>query len=113
MKCLKICFCAIPLASRTGARLQSELKLLDENMQELSLVLQLIGYGHVTCNDVKMHEFKAPKASMKEIKLAHRQYAQHLENLKVTKKSYFKQKKTIHTQIIEIKSQTEYVMSCI
>ena len=63
-------------------------------------------YDHVSNNDVKFQEFKAPKALMKEVKLAH----QYLKKVKASKK---RQKELIHGQIIEIKSQKQYVMRCI
>lgn len=83
-----------------------KLNVLDEDMQELSLVLQQMVYDHISNNDVKIQEFKAPKALMKEVKLAH----QYLEKLKASKKS---QRELIHEQITEIKSQKQYVMRCI
>ena len=36
------------------------LKVLNENMQELSLVSQQMLYDHVTSNNVTIHEFRAP-----------------------------------------------------
>ena len=36
------------------------LKVLNENMLELSLVSQQMIFDHVTSNDVKIHEFRAP-----------------------------------------------------
>ena len=36
------------------------LKVLNENLQELSLVSQQMVYDHVTNNDVKIHEFLHP-----------------------------------------------------
>lgn len=83
-----------------------KLNVLDEDMQELSLVLQQMVYDHISNNDVKIQEFKAPKALMKKVKLAH----QYLEKLKASKKS---QRELIHEQITEIKSQKQYVMRCI
>ena len=49
---------------------------------------------------------------MKEVKLAHQQYVQHLEKLKVSKESKEggEKEKTIHEQIIEIKHQKQDVM---
>ena len=40
-------------------------------MKDLSFVLQRMVYDHVTSNDAKINEFIAPKALMKEAKLAH------------------------------------------
>lgn len=52
---------------------------------------------------------------MKEVKLAHQWYLQHLEKLNASKEwmEADKKKKTIHKQIIEIKHQKQDVMSCI
>ena len=53
------------------------LKILDENMRDLSLVLQRMVCDHVTVSDVNIYDFKAPKVLMKEVKFAHQQYVQH------------------------------------
>ena len=55
------------------------------------------------------------KVLIKEVKLAHQQYAQHLEKFKASKESKEadENKKTTHKQIIEIKHQKQDVMRCI
>ena len=63
------------------------LKVLDENMQELSLVSRWMLYDHISSNNVKIHGFNAPKSLMKKILLAHQWSVQHLEKLKASKES--------------------------
>lgn len=91
------------------------LKILDENMRDLSLVLQRMVCDHVTVSDVNIYDFKAPKVLMKEVKFAHQQYVQHLEKSKTIyeAKEADEKKKTIHEQISKIKHQKQDVMRCI
>ena len=68
------------------------LKVLDENMHDLSLLLLWMVYDHVTASDVNIHDLKAPKALIKEVKFVHQQYVQRLEKQKQFK-SQMKQMK--------------------
>ena len=86
------------------------IKVLDKNMRELSLVLQPMVYDHVANIDVKIHEFIAPKVLMKEVKLAYQWYMQHLEKLKAIEESKEADKRTDLSTNKQLKSNVRSKM---
>ena len=62
-------------------------EVLDPNMEEHSLKSQRLVYDQILASEVKVHELKITKDLVKECKLAHRCYTEHLSARKDNKKA--------------------------
>ena len=84
-------------------------EVLDPNMEELSLKSQR--HDQILAREVKVHELKITKDLVKECKLAHRRYTEHLsarkDNQKAEENSL--KRKSIDKEIVLVKKKKQEV----
>ena len=86
-------------------------EVLDPNMEELSLKSQRLIYDQILASEVKVHELKITKDLVKECKLAHRRYTEHLsarkDNQKAEENSL--KRKSIDKEIVLVNKKKQEV----
>ena len=86
-------------------------EVLDPNMEELSLKSQRLVYDQILASEVKVHELKINKDLVKECKLAHRRYTEHLSARRDNKKAEENslKRKSIDEEIVLVKRKKQEV----